>query len=323
MSNSSSSSLYRVGIIGCGGISRAHAGGYKSLPQVEIVAASDVKGEQLDKFSAEFGVKTLYSNYLEMLDKENLDIVSICTWPPLHSEMTIACAERQVKGVLCEKPMALNLDQADGMIEACDKSDTVLVVGHQRRFEAQYVKAKELIQKKAVGDVLRIHASCGGDLLTDGTHNIDLIRFYVNDSPVKWAFGGVDSSQNRSRYGHKVEDAAIGYIEFENGIRAFMEVGQVALPGYQRAYIEGSEGRIEINVPNQPQVRYKGKGDSDWQIPELKGENPFKLEIKAMIDCIENGGEHILSGRQAKKDLQVLMAIFESAKKQAIISGLR
>lgn len=313
------SNSYRVGIIGCGGISRAHAGGYKSLPQTEIVAIADVKPEQLDKFSAEFGVKKLYSDYAEMLKKESPDIVSVCTWPPLHGEMTVACAEHKVKGILCEKPMALNLEQADKMIEACDKSKSVLVIGHQRRFEAQYIKAKELIQSKAIGDLVRIHGSCGGDLLTDGTHNIDLIRFYVDDSPVKWVFGQIDRSQNRTRYGHEVEDAAIGYIGFENGMRAFMEVGQVALPGYQRACLEGTEGRIEVNVPNQPLVRFKGKGASDWQVPELKGDNPFKLEIAAMLECIENGGEHILSGRQGRRDLEVLMAIFESSKRQAII----
>jgi predicted dehydrogenase len=309
---------YRVGVIGCGRISRAHSNGYQAA-QMAIVAASDISQEQLNKFSAEYNVEKLYADYTQMLAKEELDIVSICTWPPLHREMVVAAAESGVKGILCEKPMTVNLAEADRMIAACDKSNTKLVIGHQRRFEAQYVKAKELIETGAIGDLIRVHGCCGGDLLSDGTHNVDLLRFYASDLPIQWVIGQMDGHQKRTRYGHYIEDAAIGYFQFESGVRGFIEVGKVSLPGYQRAYIDGTDGRIEVNIPQQPALRVRRKGDADWLIPELHGDNPFKLEILALVECIEQDKEHILSGRQARKALEVLIAVFESSRRRALI----
>ena len=312
------SSEYRVGVIGCGGISRAHANGHRAAG-LPIVAAADISQEQVKKFATEYDVEKLYTDYREMLEQEDLDVVSICTWPPLHCEMTVAAAEAGVKGILCEKPMAVNLVEADKMIEACDKSGTKLAIGHQRRFEAQYVKTKELIDSGAIGDLIQVHGCCGGDLLSDGTHNVDLLRFYASDSPIQWVIGQMDAHQKRTRYGHYIEDAAIGYFQFESGVRGFIEIGGASLPGYQRAYIYGTDGRIEVNIPGNPAVRARRKGDADWYMPELHGDNPFKLEILALIECIEQNTEHILSGRQARRALEVLMAVFESSRRRALV----
>ena len=75
-----------------------------------------------------------------------------------------------------------------------------------------------------------------------------------------------------------------------------------------------------VNAADQIPVRVEGKGDADWRIPELHRVNPFKLEIEAMIDSIETGKEHVLSGRQGRADLEVLMAIFESSQRREVIS---
>jgi predicted dehydrogenase len=312
--------VYRVGIIGCGGISRAHTSGYLEIPDTKIVAVSDVNEEQSKKFCQDYSVEKAYTDYVKMLENESLDIVSICTWPPLHCEMTVKSAEYGVKGILCEKPMALNLQEADRMIEACDKSKTILVIGHQRRFEAQYVKAKELITSGAIGDLIMIRNICRGDLLTDGTHNIDLIRFYADDSPIEWIIGQTDSRQKRTRYGHDIEDSSIAYMLFKSGVRAFMETGLITPATYQQAYIDGTEGRIDVNIADQPIVKVKGKGDAEWHIPELVRDNPFKIEIIEMINSIETGKEHILSGRQGRANLEVLMAVYESSSRQEVVN---
>ena len=89
---------------------------------------------------------------------ESLDIVSICTWPPLHCEMVVAAAESGVKAILCEKPMALNLKEADQMLDSCEKSGTKLVVGHQHRFDPQVSQAIEWSQETPL-------ATCNGSSL--------------------------------------------------------------------------------------------------------------------------------------------------------------
>ena len=121
---------YRVGIIGCGqrrasgkatgaGISHNHAHGYAHTPDTKLVALADIRLENAQAFQAEHGGDTLYTDYKEMLAKENLDIVSVCVWPFLHPEMVIAAAEAGVKAVHCEKPMALTFGEAKRMVQVC------------------------------------------------------------------------------------------------------------------------------------------------------------------------------------------------------------
>ena len=335
---------YKVGIIGCGSIANAHARGYKTLG-MEITAAADIKQEQLNLFQKSHNIKNLYTDYKLMLEKEDLDIISICTWPPLHAEMTVNSAKSGVKGILCEKPMAVNLAEADAMIEACDKSSAKLAIGHMRRFSEAYAEARKIILSGAIGEVYFIHGVSVGDLLSDGTHIIDMIRFFAGDVPVNWVIGQVDARSKRTRYGHYVEDSSISYFEFENGIRAFLDIllfygkqfsfdvqaaPTTTLPQstmwwrkgakYTTAYVHGSEGRIDVGEREIPQLRYKGKGDADWKMPPLKqGTDPFAMQIKALIESIEKNTEHPCSGRQGRAALEIIMAIHESARRRAKI----
>ncbi len=333
---------YKAGIIGCGSIANAHAKGYKTLG-IEITAAADISQEQLALFQKNYGIQNLYTDYKVMLEKEDLDIVSICTWPPLHAEMTINSARSGVRGILCEKPMAVNLAEADAMIEACDEQCVKLAIGHMRRFSEPYAEARKVILSGAIGEVYFIHGVTVGDLLSDGTHIIDMIRFYAGDVPVNWVVGQVDARGKRTRYGHYIEDSSISYFEFENGVRTFLEIGlpygkqqsnfvqagsSVLLPQstmwwrkgakYTTVYVHGSEGRIDVGERESPKLRYKGKGDIDWKIPQLKGTiDPFAMQIGALIESIEKNTEHPCSGQQGRAALEIIMAVHESARRRA------
>jgi len=335
---------YKVGIIGCGSIANAHAKAYKSLG-MEISAAADISQEQLNLFQKNYNVRNLYTDYRLMLEKEDLDIVSICTWPPLHAEMTVNSAESGVKGILCEKPMAVNLAEADAMIEACDKASVKLAVGHMRRFSEAYAEARKVILSGAIGEVYFIHGVSVGDLLSDGTHIIDMMRFFAGDVPANWVIGQIDARSKRTRYGHYVEDSSISYFEFENGVRAFLEIslaygkqpgssvqaGSSALlpqstmwwrkvAKYTTVYVHGSEGRIDVGERENPQLKYKGKGDADWKVPALTYKiDPFAVQIKALVESVERNTEHPCSGRQGRATLEIIMAIHESARRRAKI----
>jgi predicted dehydrogenase len=342
--------MYRIGIIGCGGIANAHARAYVELG-LEITAASDIDQFRLKEFSKLYNVKNIYIDYKEMLRKEKLDIVSICTWPPLHCEMTERAAEEGVGGIICEKPMALSLAEADRMLSACRKSGTKLAVGHMRRFLNMYIKAKNLFDSEAIGEPEIIHGASVGDLLSDGTHLIDLIRFINGDKTINWVFGQIDAYEKRRRYGHHVEDASIGYIEFENRLRAFVETSQIS-PGspklgevgfseesffrdlnrvnkikwwkkgvpYCSIKIYGSDGVVQVDERSKPPLRYRGKNEKDWQAVNVVQEyDPFRLQAEALIKSMEEDVEHPCSGEQARKTLEAIMAIYESARRREII----
>jgi predicted dehydrogenase len=317
--------------MGCGLIARAHVRGYQEIgPQ--LVAGADTSQGQRAKFSQEYPDATMYADYREMLEKEELDLVSVCTWPPLHEEMVVAAAEAGAKGIVCEKPMAVNLGQVNHMLQACDQSGTKLVISHQRRFNLRYVEAKEALKRGEIGDLIEVFGNCGGDLLTDGTHNVDLIRFFVDDEPAEWVMGQIDRHpwgrfgyERSRRYGHSIENSAFARIQFQNGVRAILQVGEIADGDYQFIALQGTEGRIEISGD-----RYRQPEPSWWRIFRAGGEgwvkhpieqdvNAFAQEIKELIRWIEEGGEHLLSGKSARSDMEILMAIFESSHRRSKI----
>ena len=141
-------------------MSKNHAKAYNENPRTTLVAAMDINKESAAKLSQEYSIPAVYTDYKELLEKEDLDIVSIVTWQGVRAEITIAAAESGVKGILGEKPMAACLGEADDMIEACEKHDAKLAIGHQGRFSPKNVEIRRLIQDGAIGatDLAARHA---------------------------------------------------------------------------------------------------------------------------------------------------------------------
>ncbi|SDY65134.1 Gfo/Idh/MocA family protein [Herbiconiux ginsengi] len=311
----------RVGVIGCGRISRMHVRGYLDVEDVAVVAAAEPVAEIRNDFGQEFGVDKLYDDYHQMLSSEQLDIVSICTWPPLHHEMVLAAARSGAKVIFCEKPLAIDLDEADDMLAACQDAGAILVVNHYRRFAAPYRTAGELVRAGAIGNIERIEVTSLGDLLTDGTHSIDLIRFLNDDNPVVRVFAQVDLSEVVQRYGHLTEAGSLAGIDFENGVRALMELGS-ATPSnaYQRIAITGSAGSIDVRGDSDLRLVVKRDGHGPQDIPAgpaESGSHAFAAEVRTALDALGGGPEHPLSGDSARANLEVLIAIYESARQHA------
>ena len=302
---------YRVGIIGCGRVATRHANAYTAIESTELVAAAESDPERRLKFDESYGIVGLYENYRDMLVNEELDIISICTWPPLHAEMTIAGAESCVQAILCEKPMALNLGEAERMLEACEATGTKLVIGHQHRFDSQAVNAIELLKGNAIGELQSIFGHCSSDLLTNGTHVVDLIRYFVDDSPIRWVMGQIDRPSDKVNFGHRVEHNAIGHWQFENGVYAMLAQGELAPSGYA-FQLCGTAGIISVNAPEgRPLQVITKNGELDVSLEDI---NPKQAEIEALIAWLEGGPPHRSRGENGRATLEVLMAIMESSR---------
>ena len=141
----------RVGLIGLGNVAQAHLQGYKEVEQIEVVAGADLQKDRLHQVSERWCIKG-YTDYEEMLRKENLDVACVLTPPSKHREITEKVAEHKVS-VLCEKPMALTLDDARSMIAKCRKEGVKLCYGETFRFLGACLKAKEMIEKGFLGDI--------------------------------------------------------------------------------------------------------------------------------------------------------------------------
>jgi len=325
-------STYQVGFIGCGrprqtagatgfGMAHAHAQGYIASPDTEIVALADIKEENARAFQADHGGDRIYMDYHEMLEQEDLDIVSICTWPHLHAAMVIAAAEAGVKAIHCEKPMAITFGDAKRMVAACEQNGVQLTFNHQRRFGAPYRKARALVQSGAIGDLLRVEGTCP-DLFDWGTHWFDMMFFYNNETPAEWVMGQVDTRSHRAVFGVTLEGHGLSQFKFANNVTGLLMTG-LGSGGVLTNRLYGRAGMIEISQAYEMPLRIWAKGQSDWETVELEetmhGGEMVTNGVLDLIDALKTGREPELSGQKALRATELIFGTYESSRRRARI----
>jgi predicted dehydrogenase len=249
-----------IGIIGFGGIAKgAHAPGYQKLPDwCEIVAAADIEPERLKEAQSEkWNVPNVFEDYKKMLEMPEIDAVSVCTPNYVHMQPTID-AFAAGKHVLCEKPMAINAEQAKQMIAAADKAGKKLQIGYNLRFGAASQAAKRAAAAGELGEVYHARAKAirrrgvpgwgvfidkekqgGGPLIDIGVHITDMTLWLMgHPKPI------AASGQTYTKFGTKegvlgqmgkwdhtkytVEDFATALIRFDNGATMTLESSFIA-----------------------------------------------------------------------------------------------
>jgi predicted dehydrogenase len=288
---------YRVGIIGCGrpwrtegatglGQGNVHAEGYKAPSDCRLVAAADIKQDNLDAFCAAHDIAASYLDYRKMLNAENLDIVSICVWPRLHAPMTIDAAKAGVKAIHCEKPMAPTWGEAKEMVAVCAEHGVQLTFNHQRRFGKPFRKAKELLEGGAIGELTRIEAFTS-NLYDWGTHWFDMMFFYNDETPAEWVIGQIEATRG--------QHAANRLI--------------------------GTEGEIEVWVQDGPVLRMRNVETGGlWKAFEVgKADDYVPTTVDAVLDIVDalkTGREPEISARRAQQATEVIFATYESSRKR-------
>lgn len=307
-------SRYKVAFVGTGGISRAHAKHYVNNPATDIVAACDIDPEKLRGFREQFDVPRGYADYQELLEREQPDIVSVCTWHGTHSEVSVAAAQAGVKGILSEKPMGRDLREATAMVEAAEANGTKLAVHHQLRFAPSYCAARQAIAQGLLGEPVCLFWRTGGGLLNNGCHGVDLFRWMLGDPYWTGVMGQVERLSNRYERGLPAEDKAAGIIRFEGNHELVLEVDMLGDERAETTYrLFGPEGMIECDVHKATLLTGDQKGKQALEpLPQ-----PTPLE--ELIGWMEGGPEHRNSGRTALVTEEVMMAIYESARQRAYL----
>ena len=259
---------YRIAIIGLGGMGGSHAQAVGLETNCKLIAGAEINPERAKAWSERFGVKAIYDDYEKMLDEEQPDIVIVPTQAPMHYPPTIAAAQRGIH-VFCEKPTALNLIEADEMVETCDQHHVKFAINHIKRASPYNRHVLSLIEKGEIGDVVLMKATdkggrkVGNSLMEMGTHLYDWLRLFGGD--VEWTHAhlvqmdGRESTVDDIKHTQEVHphDRDAGLVlgerghasfRFKNGIHA--DVQFLAQPQTNdNAYgidIIGTEGRIAI-----------------------------------------------------------------------------
>ncbi|MBT4976430.1 MAG: Gfo/Idh/MocA family oxidoreductase [Gemmatimonadetes bacterium] len=314
---------YRVGVIASGRIAREHGRGWAECEHTEIAAIADAHPEALASYAADFDVKATYTDYREMLDKENLDIISVCSWDPQHAEMSIAACSRRPKAVLCEKPMAISLGEADAMIIAAQRNEVKLAIGHQRRFYSCWREARRMIADGAIGKPQRLWSAIKAGMMNTGTHCIDFQLYALGDPKVNWVMGSVERHTDHFVFGHRVEDRCAGIIGYEGGIEGVIE--NEMNDTYQvGAHIYGEDGMLAVNDNS---LRYMNASSGGWKEfePDEKATggygNAFVDQAYGICRWIEGDFEDYYGkAEHGKAATEIMMAVYESARMHERVS---
>jgi UDP-N-acetylglucosamine 3-dehydrogenase len=316
--------IYRVGIIGCGrpwktpgavgfGMSNFHAAGYAASPDARIVALADINLDNARAFQEVHGGDHLYADYQEMLAVEQLDIVSIATWPHLHAPMVIAAAEAGVRAVHCEKPVAPSYAEAMTMVAACERAGTQLTFNHQRRFGATFREARAMLKAGTIGTLTRMEGRCA-NMFDWGTHWFDMFNFYNDETPARWVMGQIDWRDGKRVFGVQLEGQGMSVIGYENGVQSVMLTGGEGDQTLVR--LMGTDGTIEAN---DQMVRVWAKGDAEWRDVPLESDTSLGdvvgRGVLDLIDALKHNREPELGGRRALRSSETLFATYESARR--------
>lgn len=339
-------SRHRTVIIACGNIARVHARAWQNVPgqPVEIGAIADTHPDALREFGDFFGVpeSKRYTDYREMLDRERPDFVDVCSWHGQHAEMVIAAAARRPKAIICQKPMALSLGEAERMMIACERNGVKLLVAYQRPHHAVWLKARELIREGIIGKIVHIMVS-DGTLLNTNSHNIRLALFLAGEPRVEWVMGAVERTTEVMERGFPAEDRTLGLAGLEGGATLLIQGGfRSPFRTGQGARVVGTEGLMELGVsrpPNdqlrsdgamwQPEgssakyndewgwARYLNATSGGWKEIEAPWHDCWVHQCQEAIDWVEGRiSDPISSAAKAYAVQEVMMALYESARKR-------
>ena len=331
-----SSAKLRGVVVGCRGIGKSHIAGILASEQVELFGLCDVDEAIAREHAEANGEPRVFTDFDQMLTEANPDVVALGVPTALHASMAIRAAEAGVRGIIGEKPMAANLAEGRAMIEACERHGATLVINHQRRTRPDLIEMRRLAESGAIGEVQAIRASCGGDLLTDGTHAIDSLRFLGGDRDVAWLLGQVHHAPiiegqklgkgvsvrdgHRYRHGVPVDSGAIAAWQFTDGPRAELFTGDCRIPApYQDYQILGNEGRLWRPGDKGEHTLFLQNADTGGRREPVEVENPdyaatFASNYDRLAGVIREGGRHPLAADLGLRVLEIIMAIYESAR---------
>ena len=336
-----------IAIIGCGWAGRRHAQTFACC-DAKVTWVVDVTPERAESLRKMIPGKAQASvNYQQALDDSTLDAVDICLPHNLHGEITIAAAQAG-KHILCEKPIAATLEEADQMILAAEQAGVILMIAENERFHPAIQKIKELIQEGAIGKpallqmtrqcylkrsfledrrwFLDANAAAGGAMMAGGVHDFEKARMLVGEVE------SVYSLRAPQRFLEmEGDDTSVALVRFRNGVVGTFVLSFIlknlvtaAGPEVHTLRIDGELGSLSLE--DYQTIRLFSEG-ADWQLSQnliqheiyVPEYDTFLLEIEHFIECVQTGQQPITSGREERKPLEIVLAAYQSMQTGEVV----
>ena len=335
---------FGFGIIGAGVIGPTHANCIKKYPDMaELIGVADIEEGKAAILAKDAGAEKVYKDYKEMLKNKDIDIVSVCVPSGLHGEVAKDAA-RAGKHIICEKPIEITLPKIDDMLAVCDKAKIKLACIFQRRQNPSAIALKKKIESGDFGKMVTASAyqkfyrshdyyksagwratwelDGGGALMNQCVHGIDLIN---------WMMGGITSvyaiCETKTR-DIKVEDTSIAMVRYKNGAVGVLEGTTSIYPGFpSRWEVGGDYGSVCLTDKGFVSWDFEGEKEK----PALVGENDKEgtasdnkavkvdghaIQILDMMNAIKENREPSCPGSEARKAVEIILAIYKSSNEK-------
>lgn len=334
------------GIIGCGVIAPTHVKAIAACPEAELVACCDNDEEKGRKFAAENGELAFFADYSEMVADPRVDVVCVCTPSGIHADCAIAAAKAG-KHVFCEKPLDIDRGRMTAMIDACRAAKVKLGCVFQSRTYPDNIRIRQAITdgalgKMTLGDALlkdyRSRAyyksagwrgtwalDGGGALMNQGVHGVDLLLWLMNDD-VESVFARADHKVRDI----EVEDTSVACLQFKSGAFGTIIGTTSCNPGEtRRIELHGDVGTIISTgnkitrwaIANEPDARAKQVEATAEAVEEgTTGDNKavssqgHEFLVADLVQAIKEDREPYITGESARKAVDLILAIYESAR---------
>ncbi len=336
-------------IVGCGVIGHKHAEEISHIADARLIAVADILPDRAREIAVQRNCAD-FVDYHNMVELPEVDIVTVCTPSGLHAEVAVAAA-RAGKHVIVEKPIDVNLEKANWMIEECKKAGVKLTVISQHRFDASTVRVKQDIEAGKLGRMILGEAAVnwfrsqgyydsgewrgtwaldgGGALMNQSIHTIDLLQYLMG--PVEEIHAYADRL-NHERI--EVEDAAVAIVKFQNGGLGTIVGTTAAYPGLTaRVEVFGTRGSAVIDADMLTHL-YHQEVPVEGMKYSVKAENlattakaaitgaadpaalssAHRLQFLDMMDAVRNHREPAVTGEEGRKPLEIILAIYTSAR---------
>jgi predicted dehydrogenase len=331
-----------VGIIGSQFVSTIHAEALRSCAQAELKAAASPTAGHARAFAERFSIPRHFTDYRQLLALPEVDMVAVGVPNDLHCAVTLEAAAAG-KHVVMEKPLCLNLAEADRMIDACRKAGVKLMYAEELCFAPKYVRLKQLLDEGALGRPTLVkqsekhdgpHAphfwdverSGGGVTMDMGCHAVEFFRWMLGRPRILSVYAQMGTLVHGGRT--RGDDNAILVLEFEGGTVAVAEESWTKLGGMDdRAEVHGSEGVAYADLLHGNAIEtYSAKGygyavekagsTKGWSftIYEEAWNYGFPQEMAHFVDCVQNDRPPLVTGEDGRAVLEALFAAYESAR---------
>ncbi len=331
----------KIGVAGLGRLGLIHADNISNIKNVELTAVSNLDEKVNKEIQEKYNIPYAYTAYEEMVENEELDAVCIVTPSGFHTKHIQLALEHNLH-VFCEKPIGLEVEEIKEAINAINNSDRVFHLGFMRRYDADYVYAKEMIDRGDIGEISLIRSygidpiagldsfvnfakksPSGGIYLDMSVHDIDVIRWYTNSEIKKvWATGNNKVAPEL----HDLNEVEIGTVtmQLENNVTAFLVAGRTASHGYHvETEVIGTKGMVRIAAtPDKNKVTvFNDHGvvtPTSQSFPERFRE-AYIDEIKDFVRCIRENTQPEVAALDGLRSTEVAVACQQSLEDNALV----